>query len=80
MQVMGNQAAVTVACSNGHFELNAFKPVIIANVLRSTRLLADAADSFARNCVVGLQANQARISQFLERSLMLVTALAPRIG
>ncbi|KAF5839532.1 fumarate hydratase [Dunaliella salina] len=79
-QVMGNQTAITVAGSNGLWELNAFKPVIIANFLRSVRLLADASDSFATRCVEGLQPNQPRISCFLENSLMMVTALAPRIG
>jgi fumarate hydratase class II len=79
-QVMGNHVAVTVAGSNGHLELNAFKPVIAHNVLQSIRLLADGATSFTENCVVGLQANAKRIQEHLERSLMLVTALNPHIG
>merc|ERR1711865_1319938 len=79
-QVMGNNVAVTVAGSNGHMELNAFKPVIAANVLKSIRLLADAADSFAKHCVDGIQVNRKRIQEHLERSLMLVTALNPKIG
>ncbi|MDJ0948278.1 MAG: class II fumarate hydratase [Alphaproteobacteria bacterium] len=79
-QVMGNHVAITVAGSNGHFELNVFKPVIIYNLLQSTRLLADAAVSFADNCVAGIQANAARIAELVDRSLMLVTALNPHIG
>merc|ERR1712186_222952 len=70
-QVMGNHVAVTVAGSNGHMELNAFKPVIVFNVLKSIRLLSDAADSFAKNCVDGIEVNQKRITEHLERSLML---------
>jgi len=79
-QVMGNHVAVTVAGSNGHMELNAFKPVIIYNVLKSIRLLSDAVDSFAKHCVDGLQVNRKRIKEHLDRSLMLVTALNPKIG
>ena len=79
-QVFGNNAAVTFAGSQGHFELNVFKPVIAYNVLQSIRLVADAAVSFADNCVVGIEANEARIAEQMQRSLMLVTALAPRIG
>merc|ERR1719253_645365 len=79
-QVMGNHVAVTVAGSNGHMELNAFKPVIIANVLKSIRLLADASNSFAKHCVDGILVNQKRIKEHLDRSLMLVTALNPKIG
>lgn len=79
-EVMGNNVAVTVAGSNGHFELNVFKPVIIFNVLRSIRLLADASISFTDNCVVGIKANEKRIAQLLHESLMLVTALNPKIG
>jgi fumarate hydratase, class II len=79
-QVMGNNVAVTVAGSNGHFELNVFKPVIIHNVLQSIRLLADGARSFADNCVVGIEANRDRIRELMEQSLMLVTALNPHIG
>jgi fumarate hydratase class II len=79
-QVMGNHVAITVAGSNGHMELNAFKPVIIRNILKSIRLLADGTRSFARNCVDGLQVNERRIEEHLDRSLMLVTALNPRIG
>jgi fumarate hydratase, class II len=79
-QVMGNHVSVTVAGSQGHFELNVFKPVIVFNVLQSIRLLGDAARSFTDNCVTGLKPNRARIGELLERSLMLVTALAPHIG
>ncbi len=79
-QVMGNHTAVTIAGSNGHFELNVFKPVIIFNVLQSIRLIADACNSFTDNCVVGIEANEKRITQLLNESLMLVTALNPHIG
>jgi fumarate hydratase class II len=79
-QVMGNNVTVTIAGSQGHFELNVMKPVIIANVLRSIALIADAAESFAENCVAGIEADRARIALLLERSLMLVTALNPHIG
>ncbi|MBM3561061.1 MAG: class II fumarate hydratase [Alphaproteobacteria bacterium] len=79
-QIMGNHVAVTVAGSQGHFELNVFKPVIIANVLQSARLLGDAARSFADRCVAGIEANTTRIRQLMEQSLMLVTALNPHIG
>lgn len=79
-QVMGNDMAVGVAGSNGHFELNVFKPVIVFNVLNSIRLLADACSSFRENCVDGIEANEKRIKQHLENSLMLVTALNPHIG
>ncbi|MSO98226.1 MAG: class II fumarate hydratase [Rhodospirillaceae bacterium] len=79
-QVMGNHVAVTIAGSQGHLELNVYKPVIIANVLRSIRLLADASISFAENCVAGLTVNHATVQRHLDESLMLVTALAPHIG
>lgn len=79
-QVMGNHVAVTVAGSNGHFELNVFKPVIIYNVLQSIRLIADAARSFTIRCVQGIEADQKRIRELMENSLMLVTALNPHIG
>jgi len=79
-QVMGNNVATTIAGSNGHMELNAFKPVIIANVLKSIRLLADASNSFAKHCVDGILVNKKRIKEHLDRSLMLVTALNPKIG
>ncbi|MFO1149683.1 MAG: class II fumarate hydratase [Alsobacter sp.] len=79
-RVFGNQATVAFAGSQGHFELNVYKPVIIDCVLQSIRLLADAADSFAEHCVVGIEADRKRIDELMRRSLMLVTALAPRIG
>lgn len=79
-QVMGNHVAVTVGGSNGHFELNVFKPLIVSNVLRSVRLLADSSVSFTDHCVVGIVPNKERISKLLNESLMLVTALNPHIG
>jgi fumarate hydratase class II len=79
-QVMGNHVTVSISGATGHLELNVFKPVITYNVLQSIRLLADAARSFTDNCVVGIEANRARIDELLHRSLMLVTALNPKIG
>lgn len=79
-QVMGNHVAVTFGAANGHFELNVFKPMIIANVLRSIALLADASVSFTDNCLDGIVANEKRINQLRDESLMLVTALNPHIG
>lgn len=79
-QVMGNHVAVSIGGSNGHFELNVFKPVIIYNTLQSIRLIADACRSFTDNCVVGIEANTQRIEKLLNESLMLVTALNPHIG
>jgi fumarate hydratase class II len=79
-QVMGNHVAVSIGGSNGHFELNVFKPVIVFNVLNSVRLIADACESFTDHCVDGIEANRARIKQHLDNSLMLVTALNPHIG
>jgi fumarate hydratase class II len=79
-QVMGNQTTMTFAGASGHFELNVFNPVMAYNFLQSTRLLADAAVSFTDNCVVGIEARRDNIAAALERSLMLVTALAPKIG
>jgi len=79
-QVIGNHTTITVAGASGHFELNVFKPVMIYNLLQSVRLLADACVSFADNCVAGIDANRERIAELVERSLMLVTALAPHIG
>lgn len=79
-QVMGNHTAVTVAGSQGHFELNVFKPVMIYNVLQSIRLLADASNSFTDRCVSGIEPNHDRINKLLHESLMLVTALNPHIG
>jgi fumarate hydratase class II len=79
-QVFGNHTAITVAGSQGHFELNVYKPVMAYSMLQSIRLLADAAISFTDNLVVGIKANEARIAELLDRSLMLVTALSPKIG
>ncbi len=79
-QVFGNQAAITFAGASGHFELNVFNPVMAYNFLQSVRLLADAAVSFTDNCVVGIEAREDNIKAGLERSLMLVTALAPKYG
>jgi fumarate hydratase class II len=79
-QVMGNHTTITIAGSQGHFELNVFKPVIIYNLLQSIRLIADACTSFTNHCAVGIVANVARIEQLRDESLMLVTALNPHIG
>jgi fumarate hydratase class II len=79
-QVMGNDMAVSVAGSNGHFELNVFKPVIAYNVLQSARLIGDACVSFTDNCAAGIQANLPMVKQHLDNSLMLVTALNTKIG
>ncbi len=79
-RVFGNDVTVAVAASQGHFELNVFKPVIIDAVLQSIRLLADVAVSFTDHCVTGIRANEPRIRELLDNSLMLVTALAPTIG
>ena len=79
-QVMGNHVAVTVGGSNGHFELNVFKPMIVRNVLQSVRLIGDSCISFTNNCVVGIVANRERIDKLMKESLMLVTALNPHIG
>jgi fumarate hydratase, class II len=79
-RVFGNHATISIAASQGHFELNVYKPVIAYSMLQSIRLIADAARSFTDNCVVGIRANEPRIRELTERSLMLVTALAPKIG
>ncbi len=79
-QVMGNHVTVTVGGASGHLQLNAYKPVIVLNVLQSIRLLADATDSFTARCVEGIEPDRARVTELVNRSLMLVTALAPHIG
>jgi fumarate hydratase, class II len=79
-QVLGHDAAIGFAASQGHFELNVYKPLIALDTLDSLRLLADAMNGFARHCVAGLQVNEARVDELLQRSLMLVTALVPHIG
>lgn len=78
--VMGNDAAVGFAGSQGHFELNVYKPMMAYNVLQSMQLLGDASVAFTDNCVEGIEADEGRISQLMWESLMLVTALAPEIG
>lgn len=80
VQVFGNHAAITFAGSQGHFELNVYNPLMAYNFLQSVQLLSDAAVSFTDNCVVGIEAREDNIKAALERSLMLVTALAPKIG
>ncbi|MGE3868569.1 MAG: class II fumarate hydratase, partial [Pseudorhodoplanes sp.] len=79
-RVFGNQTTIAAAASQGHFELNVYKPVIAHCMLQSIGLLGDAARSFTDHCVVGIEANEARIRELMQRSLMLVTALAPKIG
>lgn len=79
-QVMGNHVATTIGGSNGHFELNVFKPLMVSNVLRSSRLIGDACVSFSENCAVGIKVNKKRVSDLLHESLMLVTALNEHIG
>src|SRR5437762_5275091 len=80
VQVMGNDAAIGFAGSQGNFELNVFKPVMVFNYLHSVELLADACNSFVDHCVVGIELNRAQIDSYVQNSLMLVTALAPKIG
>ncbi len=80
VQIFGNNAAITFAGSQGHFELNVFNPVMAYNFLQSVQLMADAATSFTENCVIGIEAREDNIKAALDRSLMLVTALAPKYG
>jgi fumarate hydratase class II len=79
-QVFGNQTTITVAGSQGHFELNVYKPVLAYCMMHSIQLLADVARSFTEHCVAGIRADEKRIRELMQRSLMLVTALAPKIG
>ncbi len=79
-QVFGNHTAITVGGSQGHFELNVYKPLLAYGMMHSIRLLADASRSFTEHCVIGIHADEKRIRELMERSLMLVTALAPKIG
>jgi len=79
-QVFGNQTAITIAGSQGHFELNVYKPVLAYCMINSIQLLSDVISSFTEHCVVGIHADEKRISELMQRSLMLVTALAPKIG
>jgi fumarate hydratase class II len=80
VQVMGNDTTISIAGSNGHFELNVFKPVMINAFLQSASLLGDACKAFHDNCAVGIEPNSARIEEHLNNSLMLVTALNPHLG
>ena len=79
-QVMGNDVAITIAGTQGHYELNVFKPLMAANILQSARLLGDACVSFTENCVLGIEPNHNRINELVQNSLMLVTALNTKIG
>ena len=79
-QVMGNHTTITFAGSQGHMELNVFKPVLAYNLIQSIRLLTDVCTSFANNCILGIEPNRKNITSLMERSLMLVTALTPKIG
>ena len=79
-QVMGNHVAITVGGAQGHFELNVFKPLMVANLLQSARLIGDASKCFTENCVDGLTVNKERVEELMNASLMLVTALNPHIG
>jgi len=80
VKVIGNHNGITMAGSHGHFELNVFKPLIIHNVLQSIKIMADSSKSFAKYCIKGLKADKKKIKNFLENSLMLVTALSPKVG
>ena len=79
-KVMGNHSGVTIAGSNGHFQLNVFKPMIAENVLQSVDLLSDSIKNFTKYCIKGIKADKNKINQYIENSLMMVTALAPSIG
>jgi fumarate hydratase, class II len=79
-QVMGNHVAVTVGGSNGHLQLNVYKPLIAANVLKSINLLSDSCKSFNDHCVIGIKPNESRLELYTKESLMLVTALNTKIG
>ena len=80
VKVIGNHNGITMAGSHGHFELNVFKPLIIHNILQSIEIMSDSAKTFAKYCVKGIKADKKRIKYLLDNSLMLVTALAPKIG
>ena len=80
LQVIGNHTTISAAGSQGHFELNVFKPVMAYNILQSIRLLSDGSESFMKNCIAGIKPNKIKIQELLNSSLMLVTALAPVIG
>jgi len=79
-KVIGNHTSITVAGSHGHFELNVFKPLIAYNILQSIDIMADSVRNFSLYCVKGIKANKKKIREYLDNSLMLVTALAPKIG
>lgn len=79
-QVMGNDTAITIGGTQGHYELNVFKPLMAANILQSARLLGDACDSFTENCILGIAPNHKRIEELVQNSLMLITALNTKIG
>ena len=79
-KVIGNHTGITIAGSHGHFELNVFKPLIAYNILQSIDILADSVKNFSLYCVSGIKANEQKIKEHLDNSLMLVTALAPKIG
>ena len=80
VKVIGNHNGITMAGSHGHFELNVFKPLIIHNVLQSIQILSDSTKSFSKFCIKGLKADKNRIKDLVDNSLMLVTALSPKIG
>ena len=80
VKVIGNHNGITMAGSHGHFELNVFKPLIIHNILQSINIMADSSKAFANYCIKGLKADKKRIKTLLDNSLMLVTALSPKIG
>jgi len=80
VKVIGNHNGITMAGSHGHFELNVFKPLIIHNILQSIHIMSDSSKSFANYCIKGLKADKKRIQELLNNSLMLVTALAPKVG
>ena len=80
IQIIGNDTAVSIAGSQGHFQLNVFKPLIVYNILQSLELLSDSVDSFNNKCLKGISPNKDKINYFLKNSLMLVTALVPVIG
>jgi len=80
VKVIGNHNGITMAGSHGHFELNVFKPLIIHNILQSIHIMSDSTKSFASYCVKGLRADKKRIKELLDGSLMLVTALSPKVG
>ena len=79
-KVIGNNSGITIAGSHGHFELNVFKPLIAHNILQSIEILSDSSSNFANFCIKGIRVNKKRVKELLENSLMLVTALTPKIG